>query len=406
MGKRRDLKPHIGIYGRRNVGKSSFINALTSSDVAIVSDIAGTTTDPVRKSIEIFGIGPAIIVDTAGIDDSGSLGEKRIAKTRQTIKNMDCAVLLIADNQFGEFEEKLIREFTRFEVAYLIVHSKSDIEELLNSTINSIKKISDAPIVSFSAVTGQNFDEVVETIKGTIPETAYTRPSLFEGLIGRGDIVMLITPVDSEAPEGRMILPQVMAIRDVLDRDAINIVVKETEAEFFLKSTGIKPKLVVTDSQAFGFVSKIIPEDIPLTGFSVAYARMRGPFEDYIEGVRKLSHLEDGDRILILESCTHHVTCDDIGRFKLPRWIREFSKKEIEFDTVAGLNEIQGEFTDYALIIQCGGCMVTRKQIANRLREAIELGVPVTNYGIAIAYINGIFERSIEPFVNTGNLSK
>lgn len=403
MGKRRDLKPHIGIYGRRNVGKSSFINALTASDVAIVSEIAGTTTDPVRKSIEIFGIGPAIIVDTAGIDDSGQLGEKRIAKTRQTIKNMDCAVLLISGNQFGDYEEKLIGEFNRFKVPYLIVHNKSDVSELFNSTIKSIKKISDAPIVGFSALSGYNFDQVVDTIKGTIPETAYTRPSLFKGLIGRGDIVMLITPVDSEAPEGRMILPQVMAIRDVLDRDAINIVVKETEAEFFLKSTGIKPKLVVTDSQAFGFVSKIIPEDIPLTGFSVAYARMRGPFEAYVDGVHKLSNLRDGDKILILESCTHHVTCDDIGRFKLPRWIREFSKKELQFETIAGLNEIPGQFTDYALIIQCGGCMVTRKQLSNRLLEAIELGVPVTNYGIAIAYMNGIFERSIEPFFNAGN---
>ena len=403
MGKRRDLKPHIGIYGRRNVGKSSFINSLTASEVAIVSEIAGTTTDPVRKSIEIFGIGPAIIVDTAGIDDSGSLGEKRIAKTRQTIKNMDCAVLLISGNQFDDFEEKLIRQFNRFDVPYLIVHNKTDIETLSDTTIISIKKISDAPIVSFSAVTGKNFEQVIETIKGTIPETAYTRPSLFKDLIGRGDIVMLITPVDSEAPEGRMILPQVMAIRDVLDRDAINIVVKETEAEFFLKSTGIKPKLVVTDSQAFGFVSKIIPEDIPLTGFSVAYARMRGPFEAYVEGVHRLSQLRDGDRILILESCTHHVTCDDIGRFKLPRWIREFSQSKLDFDTVAGLNEVPRPFTDYALIVQCGGCMVTRKQLSNRLLEAIELGVPVTNYGIAIAYMNGIFERSIEPFFNAGN---
>jgi [FeFe] hydrogenase H-cluster maturation GTPase HydF len=400
MRKGKDLKPHIGIFGRRNVGKSSFINAITGSDVAIVSDIAGTTTDPVKKSIEIFGIGPAILVDTAGIDDSGILGEKRIEKSLQTIKNMDCAVLLIADNEFNEYENQLISHFNRFDVPYLIVHNKTDIQELSNDIIRQIKKITDAAIVEFSAATGQNMEALIEAIKGTIPETAYQKSSLFSGIIERGDIVMLITPVDSEAPDGRMILPQVMAIRDVLDNDAINIVVKETEAEFFLKTTGIKPKLVVTDSQAFGFVSKIIPEDIPLTGFSVAYARMRGPFEEYIKGVKKLSSLNDGDRILILESCTHQVSCDDIGRFKIPRWVRDFSKKQLEFDVTSGLNEIIRPVTDYAMIIQCGGCMITRKQVHNRLKTAIDSGIPVTNYGIAIAYMNGIFERAIKPFIN------
>lgn len=399
MKKGKDLKPHIGIFGRRNVGKSSFINAITGSDVAIVSDIAGTTTDPVKKSIEIFGIGPAIIVDTAGIDDSGELGEKRISKSLQTIKNMDCAILLIASNQFDEFENQLISHFNNFDVPYLIVHNKTDKDELSNDTIKNIKKLTDVAIVEFSAVTGQNMDPLIDAIKGTIPETAYQKSSLFSGIIERGDIVMLITPVDSEAPDGRMILPQVMAIRDVLDHDAINIVVKETEAEYFLKTTGIKPKLVVTDSQAFGFVSTIIPEDIPLTGFSVAYARMRGPFEEYVKGVKKLSSLNDGDRILILESCTHQVSCDDIGRFKIPRWVREFSKKQLEFDVTSGLNEIIRPVTDYAMIIQCGGCMITRKQVHNRLKTAIDAGIPVTNYGIAIAYMNGIFERAIQPLL-------
>jgi [FeFe] hydrogenase H-cluster maturation GTPase HydF len=399
MAKGRDLKPHIGIFGRRNVGKSSFINALTGSDVAIVSDIAGTTTDPVKKSVEIFGVGPAIIVDTAGIDDSGILGEKRIQKSLQTIKNMDCAILLISGNDFGEFEAQLISQFNRFDVPYLIVHNKADLQPLTNEAIGQIRKSTDAAIVDFSASKAEPMDDLIESIKGTIPETAYVRPSLFGDLIGRGDIVMLITPVDSEAPEGRMILPQVMAIRDVLDRDAINIVVKETEAELFLQKTGIKPKLVVTDSQAFGFVNKIIPEDIPLTGFSVAYARMRGPFDAYAEGVKKLSVLKDGDRILMLESCTHQVSCEDIGRYKLPRWITEFSQKELEFEAVSGLNELTRPYTDYAMIIQCGGCMVTKKQIHNRLKLAMEAGVAVTNYGIAIAYLNGIYERAVRPFM-------
>lgn len=398
--KGKDLKPHIGIFGRRNFGKSSLINALTGLDVAIVSDIAGTTTDPVKKSMEIFGIGPAILIDTAGIDDKGDLGEKRIAKTLDVIKQIDCAILVIANNTFDEYEESLIHKFDRHKVPYLIVNNKTDIEPLQNDTIRKIQQKTTASIVEFSSVTHANLDGLIEALKGTIPEASYQNPSLLKGVINRGDIVMLITPVDSEAPEGRMILPQVMAIRDVLDNDAINVVVKETEAELFLQKTGIKPKLVMTDSQAFGFVSKIIPDEIPLTGFSIAYARMRGPFHEYIKGTEKISQLKDGDKILILESCTHQVSCEDIGRFKIPGWLKAFTKKQLEFDVVAGLNEIKTPITDYALVIQCGGCMVTRKQIFSRLFNAIEAGVPVSNYGLTIAYMNGIFERAIAPFAN------
>lgn len=397
--KGKDLKPHIGIFGRRNFGKSSLINALTRLDVAIVSEIPGTTTDPVKKSMEIFGIGPAIIIDTAGIDDSGELGEKRITKTLDVIKQIDCAILVIANNTFGEFEEMLIHKFDQHKISYLIVNNKTDIESLLNSTIRKIQQLTPAPIVEFSAITNFNINEIIETLKNTIPETAYQNPSLLKGIIERGDIVMLITPVDSEAPDGRMILPQVMAIRDVLDNDAINIVVKETEAELFLQKTGIKPRLVITDSQAFKFVNTIIPADIPLTGFSVAYANMRGPFGEYIKGTKKIAELKDGDRILILESCTHQVSCDDIGRFKIPRWLKEFTAKQLEFDVVAGLNEIKNPITDYALVVQCGGCMITRKQVFSRLSDAIEAGIPVTNYGLAIAYMNGIFDRAVAPFI-------
>nr|WP_321378695.1 [FeFe] hydrogenase H-cluster maturation GTPase HydF [uncultured Bacteroides sp.] len=396
----RDLKPHIGIFGRRNVGKSSFINALTGLDVAIVSEVPGTTTDPVKKSMEILGVGPAIIIDTAGIDDSGELGEKRIAKTLDVIKQIDCAILLITDITFGEFEETLIRKFYKADVDCLIVYNKVDLEPLLNSTIKEMQQYTNAPIVEFSAKTNFNINCVIETLKSIIPETAYQKPSLFKGLINRGDIVLLITSNDSEAPEGRLILPQVMAIRDVLDNGAINIVVNETELELFLHNTGIKPKLIITDSQVFKTVNKIVPPDIPLTGFSVAYAHMRGPFDDYVKGVGKISDLKDGDRILILESCTHQVSCDDIGRFKIPKWLREYTKKQLDFDVVAGLDEIKNPITDYALVIQCGSCMITRKQVFSRLAEAIEAGVPVTNYGLTIAWINGIFERAIAPFMS------
>ncbi len=397
--KGKDFKPHIGIFGRRNFGKSSLINALTGQEVAIVSEIAGTTTDPVKKSMEIFGIGPAIIIDTAGIDDHGELGEKRIAKTLDVIKQIDCAVLVIAENTFGEFEKMLLEKFDKHKIPCLIVNNKTDIEPLQNETIRKIQQLTSALIIEFSAVTNFNHEELIEALKSTIPETAYQTPSLLKGIIGHGDIVMLITPIDSECPDGRMILPQVMAIRDVLDNDAINVVVKETEAELFLKKTGIKPKLVITDSQAFGFVNKIIPSEIPLTGFSVAYAHMRGPFEEYVKGTKKISELKDGDNILILESCTHQVSCEDIGRFKIPNWLKKFSGKKLEFDVVAGLAEIQKPITEYVLIIQCGGCMITRKQVHSRLADAIEAGVPVTNYGLAIAYMNGIFDRAIAPFM-------
>ena len=396
----RDLKPHIGIFGRRNVGKSSFINALTGMEVAIVSEVAGTTTDPVKKSMEILGVGPSIIIDTAGIDDSGELGEKRIAKTLDVIKQIDCAVLLIADNTFDEFDEMLIRKFGRYNIPCLIVHNKTDVEPLVNSTIKEIQQYSNSPIVEFSAKTNSNIDCVIETLKSIIPETAYQSPSLLKGIISRGDIVLLITSTDSEAPEGRLILPEVMAIRDVLDNGAINIVVEKTELELFLQNTAIKPKLVITDSQAFKLVNKIIPSDIPLTGFSVAFAHMRGPFNEYVKGAKKISNLKEGDRILILESCTHQVSCDDIGRFKIPRWLKEFTHKQLQFDVVTGLDEIKNPVTDYALIIQCGSCMITRKQVFSRLSDAIEAGVPVTNYGLTIAWMNGIFDRAIAPFMS------
>lgn len=399
MDKGKDNKPHIGIYGRRNVGKSSFINALTGIDVAIVSEIAGTTTDPVKKSIEIFGIGPVILVDTAGIDDFGDLGAKRIKKTIQTLEYIDAAILLISENIFGSFEQKLIEEFNNFEIDYLIVHNKEDLEKLTKETAMQIKQFSKAPIEICSIHKSQNFGEVIELLKITIPETSYQKNNLLGDIIQKDSIVMLITPVDSEAPDGRMILPQAMAIRDVLDNNAVNIVLRETEVEAFFQNTQLKPDLVITDSQAFEYVNKIIPKEIPLTSFSIVYAHMRGPFDEYVKGAYKLSELENEDRILILESCVHQVSCEDIGRYKIPNWIRKFSGKNLEFDIAAGLSAIQRPISDYKLVIQCGGCMITRKQLFNRLKPALEAGIPVTNYGLAIAYMNGILNRVVEPFL-------
>ncbi|HBF87482.1 MAG TPA: [FeFe] hydrogenase H-cluster maturation GTPase HydF [Bacteroidales bacterium] len=397
MSKGKDIKPHIGIFGRRNNGKSSFINFLVGQDIAIVSDHAGTTTDPVKKSVEIFGIGPAILVDTAGIDDSGDLGEKRIAKTLEMIKNVDCAIILIANNQFGDYELDLIEILKYNEVPYLIVHNKSDIARLSKETIAKIQQVSAAEFFDFSVKNPINKDVIIEALKRTIPKTAYQNPSLFGGIVKPKDIVLLITPIDSEAPDGRMILPQVMAWRDLLDNDCICMSVKETELEDFMK-LGIKPALVVTDSQAFEFVSKLIPQEIPLTGFSIVFSRVKGNSEKYLEGTPHISNLKDGDNVLMLESCTHQVSCEDIGRQKLPNWIKKFTGKEISFDIVSGLSNLPANISEYSLVIQCGGCMATQKQIINRLKTAINEGVPITNYGMAIAYMYGIFERATAPF--------
>jgi [FeFe] hydrogenase H-cluster maturation GTPase HydF len=399
--KGRELKAHIGIFGKRNNGKSSLINALAGQDVAIVSEQPGTTTDPVRKSVEIFGIGPVIIVDTAGIDDTGDLGRLRIRKTLQIIKSIDLAIIVIVDNIIGEFENDLISHFKKSDVPFIFVHNKSDIISINPELTNQIHIRLQSEVVDFSALNPENKELLIEMIIRNMPSTAYQDTSLLGGLINRGDIIMLITPIDNEAPEGRMILPQVQAIRDVLDNDCINVVLKETEVEHFLKTTGIKPKLAVTDSQMFGRIDKIIPKDIPLTGFSVLLARHKGPFDKYLEGTPKIDELKDGDRVLILESCTHQVNCDDIGRYKIPDWLSSYTGKKIDFDIVAGLDSFDHDLTKYALIVQCGGCMITRKQVHSRLQEAIEAGIPVTNYGMAIAWTKGIFERAIEPFLSS-----
>jgi [FeFe] hydrogenase H-cluster maturation GTPase HydF len=396
--KGRELKPHIGIFGRRNNGKSSLINTLAGQDVAIVSTQPGTTTDPVRKSVEIFGIGPVILVDTAGIDDVGDLGKLRIRKTLQVIKSIDLAIIVIVDNNIGEFENELISHFKKFEVPFIFVHNKSDLASISSELKNQIHIGLQTEVVDFSTLNDENKELLIQMIIRNMPDTAYTSQSLLGGLLNRGDIVMLITPIDNEAPEGRMILPQVQAIRDVLDNDCINVVLKETEVEYFLKTTGIKPKLAITDSQMFGRIDKIIPKDIPLTGFSVLLARHKGPFDKYLEGTPKIDQLKDGDRVLILESCTHQVNCDDIGRYKIPDWLKNHTGKKLEFDIVAGLDSFDQDLTKYALIVQCGGCMITRKQVHSRLQEAIEAGIPITNYGMAIAWTKGIYERAIQPF--------
>lgn len=400
MSKGREAKPHIGIFGRRNNGKSSFINALANQDIAIVSDTPGTTTDPVRKSIEIPGIGPAILIDTAGIDDTGELGQKRVSRSLSALRTVDMAILIITQNAFEDEEEKLVKRFQDHEVPFMIVHNKSDITLLNNEFAISLQTRFQAPVIDFCARNPVNLEEAVYTIRKVMPETAYQTPSLLGDLLSYGDLVLLVTPIDIEAPEGRLILPQVQTIRDILDNDCTAVVVKERELDVLMRVLSPRPKLVVTDSQVFLKADASVPKDIPLTSFSIILARHKGAFDDFLKGTPKISDLKDGDRILLLESCTHHVACDDIGRVKIPRWMSNFTGKKLEYDVVAGLGEIPHPMKHYALVVQCGGCMITRKQLINRLKPAIQAGVPVTNYGMAIAWMHGIYTRAVAPFVN------
>ncbi|HLN21533.1 MAG TPA: [FeFe] hydrogenase H-cluster maturation GTPase HydF [Bacteroidales bacterium] len=406
MTKGRESKPHIGIYGRRNNGKSSLINSLAGQDIAIVSETAGTTTDPVKKSFEITGFGPVILVDTAGIDDAGEIGMKRIERTLRTLEIVDLALLVVANNSWGDFESELAVKFREKDIPCIIVHNKSDIEPPLTEYINKITEDTGYRAIEYSCTDRRNYEELINLIRQTIPERSWKNPSLLGDLIDYGDIVLLITPIDVEAPEGRLILPQVQAIRDILDNDAVAIVLKEREVDSFLKKTGIKPALAITDSQVFRKADASIPHDIPLTSFSIMLARFKGDFEKYLEGTPHISDLQDGDRILLLESCTHHVACDDIGRTKIPRWISSFTGRKLEFDVVAGLDGLPREITDYSLVIQCGGCMITGRQLHNRLKSAINAGIPVTNYGMAIAWVQGIYKRAVAPFLKTSGSSE
>ncbi len=397
--KGRDAKPHIGIFGRRNNGKSSLINCLAGQEVAIVSKEPGTTTDPVKKSMEITDIGPVVMIDTAGTDDSGELGNKRVNKTREVIKTIDLGILVLAGNRFDHEETAIIEQLNKWEVPYLVIHNKTDLEPGTEPLKQAVYKKTGQKLLEFSSVLPINREALIEQIRRAIPETAYLSKSLVGDIISQGDLVLLITPIDEEAPEGRMILPQVQAIRDILDNDAIAVVAKEREIDTLMKRLSPRPALVITDSQVFKKADASIPEDIPLTSFSTVLARYKGDFESYLRGTPHLSELKDGDKILILESCTHHVSCDDIGRVKIPRWLSSFTGMQLEFEVVAGLGKVPGKITDYSMVIQCGGCMITRKQLINRLRPAIDAGIPVSNYGMAIAYMHGIYKRAVAPFV-------
>ncbi|MDD3738216.1 MAG: [FeFe] hydrogenase H-cluster maturation GTPase HydF [Lentimicrobiaceae bacterium] len=397
--KNKALRPHIGIFGKRNTGKSSLINTLTGQDIAIVSDTPGTTTDPVNKTIEIRGIGPVVLIDTAGIDDKDStLGNMRVDKTLKVVSEIDVAVLIFTDNDFGEFEKQIIKLFDENKVPFIIVHNKTDLTSLNTEVANNIKNTYNTNVVEFSTVTNKYVQLLIDKIQEVIPQSAWQKPSLLGDIISKGDIVLLVTPIDASAPEGRIILPQVQTIRDILDNDAISIVCKEDGAEQLIKSNKIIPKLVVTDSQVFNNVSKFVPDNIMLTSFSIILARQKANFEAYLKGTNHIEKLQNNDNILMLEACTHHVSCEDIGRVKIPNWLEKYTGKKLNFDFVAGLSPYDKNINKYSLVISCGGCMITQKQLQNRLQPFIDAGIPVSNYGMTIAFVNGIFKRAIHPF--------
>lgn len=387
-------KVHIGIFGRRNQGKSMLINALAGQDIAIVSDVAGTTTDPVKKSMEIFGIGPCVLVDTAGLDDSGEVGEKRVAKSLESLKIIDIALLLISNNQFGEAEKEVIGQFKKYELPFVIVHNKSDIQKLNPQCLQQLESFG-APVVECSAATKQGLEELIQAIVKTTPSSAYRQENLLDEIIHEGETIVLVMPQDSEAPEGRLILPQVQVIRNILDNKAIAICLQPSELSSYLAIH--RPDLVITDSQAFGEVANIVPTSIPLTGFSIVLARSKGNFDKFIQGTQHLRQLQDGDTILMLESCTHLSSCEDIGRHKLPRLIQQFTGKQLNFQFVAALSPLPS-LDNIQMAIQCGGCMVTKRQLMNRIKEITDKGIPVSNYGMTLSLVNGIFDRSTEIF--------
>jgi [FeFe] hydrogenase H-cluster maturation GTPase HydF len=389
---------HISFFGKRNAGKSSVINAVTGQDLAIVSSVMGTTTDPVYKTMELLPLGPVMVIDTPGIDDEGELGALRVRKSYQVLNKTDIAILVI-DSTAGKGEEELelIHRFHKKGIPYLIVYNKIDL--LSTEKIKDLAMSVRAGEVLVSASDGMNIQELKEKIASLKPEDTHKYP-LIQDLIDPLDLVILVVPIDKAAPKGRLILPQQQTIRDILERGALSLVVRDTE----LKSTldhflaqGVCPKLVVTDSQAFARVSKAVPENITLTSFSILFSRYKGELEIQLKGIAALSSIEDGDRILIAEGCTHHRQCGDIGTCKMPEWIRNYTGKKPVFEFTSG-TEFPDDVSSYKMVVHCGGCMLNEREMKYRIACCQDQGVPITNYGILIAQVTGILKRSLGPF--------
>ena len=378
---------HIGFFGCRNAGKSSLVNAVTGQELAVVSDVKGTTTDPVSKAMELLPLGPVVIIDTPGYDDEGALGEKRVRKTKQTLNKTDIAVLVVDGTRgMNKYDFELLSIIKEKNIPYIIVYNKSDAGE-------AVSVIDGENCIAVSAENNGNIYELKERIGKLMPSD--DGKTLVDGIMSAGDTAVLVIPIDEAAPKGRLILPQQQVIRDILDIGGCAVVTKETELAETLDRLKDKPKVVITDSQAFDMVSKIVPDDVPLTSFSILMARYKGFLETAYRGVHAIDELSDGDTVLIAEGCTHHRQCGDIGTVKIPRWLAAHTGKNIEIKTCSG-SEFPEDLTPYAAVIHCGGCMLSEREVQYRMKCACDFGVPFTNYGIFIAYVTGILERSVK----------
>lgn len=392
----KSFRLHIGIFGRRNTGKSSILNALTNQDVSIVSEIAGTTTDPVEKPMELLPLGPVLFIDTAGIDDIGSLGEKRVAKTMDVFNRTDLGVVVSNYNDWGSFELTIINELKDRAIPFIVVFNKADLYEE-NSTVTQNLKTDNINFVKTSVLKNEGIDKLRELLLQSAPPDFIERPAILSDLVGPGEAAILVVPIDKEAPKGRLILPQVQSIRDLLDNDSFAIVVKERELREAFSRFNKPPKLVVTDSQAFLKVAADTPPEIPITSFSILFARFQGDLNEMVLGATAIDKLKTGDKILIAEACSHHPIGEDIGTVKIPRWLTQYVGGKLQIDNMRG-HDFPENISDYKLIIHCGACMWNRREMLNRILKAKQAGVPITNYGLTIAYSLGIFERALQPF--------
>lgn len=395
---------HIGFFGRRNAGKSSIVNAVTGQELAVVSDVKGTTTDPVSKAMEILPLGPVVVIDTPGFDDEGGLGEKRVAQAKKILGKTDIAILVVdASEGLKATDGELAGLFRERNIPFLVALNKSDIAEdsedhvLAEEEPGLLQAVASGSqgMIHVSALSGGGIYELRERIAALKP--AGNEGRIVADKINAGDLIVLVVPIDKAAPKGRLILPQQQTIRDILDAGAASLVVRDSELEAALKSIGRKPDLVITDSQVFGKVDKIVPEDVPLTSFSILMARYKGLLDEAVKGVAAVKDLKDGDRVLIAEGCTHHRQCGDIGSVKIPKWLAERTGKELVYETASGTG-FPEDLSGYALVVHCGGCMLNEKEVTRRTRQAADPGVPITNYGTLIAYLHGILGRSLEIF--------
>jgi [FeFe] hydrogenase H-cluster maturation GTPase HydF len=392
----KSFRLHIGIFGRRNSGKSSILNALTSQEVSIVSEIAGTTTDPVEKPMELLPLGPVLFIDTAGIDDTGALGEKRIQKTLQVFDRTELGLIVSKSDEWGDFEEDILKELKDRAIPVIVVFNKCDLAPAGNYLVTGFsgEKI---PVVETSALTGKGIPDLRQAILNHAPDDFINRPAIVSDLVGPGEMAVLVVPIDKEAPKGRLILPQVQAIRDLLDADSFCVVVKERELSEVFTRFNKPPKLVVTDSQAFLNVAADTPSEIPLTSFSILFARFQGDLQEMVKGAMTIDQLKAGDKVLIAEACSHHPIGEDIGTVKIPRWLNQYVGGQLEFVHHRG-HDFPANLSEFKLIIHCGACMWNRREMLSRLMKARMAGVPLTNYGLTIAYSLGIFERALQPF--------